>query len=140
MGSADQQMTRAALINALLYELAKWLVQCKPALAFHPLIIRLLAWCKPDWEQWKVSETMKSVDSQTAALVEQWEKDDKTNQAIQLVQKAQQLFPDAIVTNIANAPIPSVMIENEAASNASDEVKALGGEMRIASLWSIDNN
>ena len=87
MGSADQQMTRAALINALLCELAKWLVQRKPALAFHPLIIRLLAWCKPDWEQWKVSETMKSVDSQTAALVEQWEKDDKTNQAIRLFLK-----------------------------------------------------
>ena len=140
MGSADQQMTRAALINALLYELAKWLVQRKPALALHPLIIRLLAWCQPDWEQWKVSETMKSVDNQAAALVEQWEKDDKTNQAIQLVQKAQQLFPDAIVTNVPDASIPSVMIENEAASNASDEVKALGGEMRIASLWSIDNN
>lgn len=133
-------MTRAALINALLYELAKWLVQRKPALALHPLIIRLLAWCKPDWEQWKVSETMKSVDNQAAALVEQWEKDDKTNQAIQLARKAQQLFPDAVVTNIPNAPIPSVTIASEAASNASDEVKALGGEMRIASLWSINNN
>lgn len=133
-------MTRAALINALLYELAKWLIQHKPALAFHPLMIRLLAWCRPDWEQWKVSETMKSVDNQAAALVEQWEKGDKTNQTIQLIQKAQQLFPDAIVTNIPDAPIPSVMIESEAASNASDEVKALGGEMRIASLWSIDNN
>jgi len=133
-------MTKAALINALLYELTKWLIQHKPALAFHPLTIRLLAWCRPDWEQWKVSETMESVDSQAAALVQQWEKDDKTKQAIELVQKAQQLFPDAIITSIPNAPIPSVMIEKESASNASDGVKALGGEMRIASLWSIDNN
>ena len=133
-------MTKAALINALLYELAKWLIQHKPALAFSPLIIRLLSWCRPDWEQWKVSETMESVDSQAAALVQQWEKDDKTKQAIELVQKAQQLFPDAIITSIPNAPIPSVMIEKESASNASDGVKALGGEMRIASLWSIDNN
>jgi len=133
-------MTRGALINALLYELAKWLIKHKPALAFHPLIIRLLAWCRPDWEQWKVSETMESVDSQAAALVQQWEKDDKTKQAIELVQKAQQLFPGAIVTSVPNAPIPSVIIEKEAASNASDAVKALGGEMRIASLWSIDNN
>ena len=85
-------MTRAALINALLYEFAKWLIKHKPALAFSPLIIRLLAWCRPDWEQWKVSETMESVDSQAAALVQQWEKDDKTKQAIELVQKAQQLF------------------------------------------------
>jgi len=133
-------MTSAALINALLYELAKWLIKRKPALAFHPLIIRLLAWCRPDWEQWKVSQTMKSVDSQAATLVQQWEKDDKANQTIQLVQKAQQLFPDAIVTSIPNAPIPSVMIEKEAALDASDAVKALGGEMRIASLWSIDDN
>jgi len=133
-------VTTTALINALLYELAKWLIERKPALAFHPLMMRLLAWCRPDWEQWKVSETMKSVDSQAAALVEQWEKDDKANQTIQLVQQAKQLFPDAIVTSIPNAPIPSVMIEHEAASDASDAVKALGGEMRIASLWSIDNN
>jgi hypothetical protein len=133
-------VTITALINALLYELAKWFIESKPALAFHPLIIRLLAWCRPDWEQWKVSQTMKSVDSQAAALVEQWEKNDKANQTIQLVQKAQQLFPDAIITSIPNAPIPSVMIEKEAALDASDAVKALGGEMRIASLWSIDNN
>jgi hypothetical protein len=133
-------MTKGALINALLYELAKWLIGRRPALAFSPWMIRLLAWCRPDWEQWKVSQTMKSVDSQAAALVEQWGKDDKANQTIQLVQKAQQLFPDAIVTSIPNAPIPSVMIEKQAASDASDAVKALGGEMRIASLWSIDNN
>jgi hypothetical protein len=133
-------MTSAVLINALLYELAKWFIGRRPALAFHPLIIRLLAWCRPDWEQWKVSQTMKSVDSQAATLVQQWEKDDKANQTIQLVQKAQQLFPDAVVTSIPNAPIPSVMIEKEAALDASDAVKALGGEMRIASLWSIDNN
>jgi hypothetical protein len=133
-------VTTTALVNALLYQLAKWLIERKPALAFHPLIIRLLAWCRPDWEQWKVSETMKSVDSQAAALVQQWEKDDEANQTIELVQKAQQLFPDAIVTSIPNTPIPSAIIEKEAASNASDAVKALGGEMRIASLWSIDNN
>ena len=102
-------MTRGALINALLYELAKWLIKHKPALAFSPLMIRLLAWCRPDWEQWKVSETMESVDSQASALLQQWEKDDKTKQAIKFVQKARQLFPDAIVTSIPNAPIPSVM-------------------------------
>ena len=133
-------MTTTALANALLYQLAKWFIERKPALAFHPLMIRLLAWCRPDWEQWKVSETMKSVDSQAAALVQQWEKNDEANQTIKLVQKAQQLFPDAIVTSIPNAPIPSVMIEKEAASDASDAVKALGGEMRITSLWSIENN
>lgn len=129
-------MTRAALINALLYELAKWLVQRKPALALHPLIIRLLAWCKPDWEQWKVSETMKSVDNQAAALVEQWEKEEREIIADKLASKAQELFPAATVTALPNAIVPSVMIVHEAPESASDDVKALGGELRIT--WTLD--
>ena len=132
-------MTRAALINALLYELAKWLVQCKPALAFHPLIIRLLAWCKPDWEQWKVSKTIESVDKQAVALVEQWEQKEKKNEEDLLVAKAKALFPKATVEPI-KAAVPSVIILDDAPPDASDAIKALGGEMRIASSFSIDNN
>jgi hypothetical protein len=132
-------MTRAALINALLYELAKWLVQCKPALAFHPLIIRLLAWCKPDWEQWKVSKTMESVDKQAVALVEQWEQKEKKDEEDLLVAKAKALFPKATVEPI-KAAVPSVIILHDAPPDASDAIKALGGEMRIASSFSIDNN
>ena len=132
-------MTRAALINALLYELAKWLVQCKPALAFHPLIIRLLAWCKPDWEQWKVSKTMESVDKQAVALVEQWEQKEKKDEEDLLVAKAKALFPKATVEPI-KAAVPSVIILRDAPPDASDAIKALGGEMRIASSFSIDNN
>ena len=132
-------MTSAALINALLYELAKWFIERKPALAFHPLIIRLLAWCRPDWEQWKVSQTMKSVDSQAAALVEQWEKEEDKTKSEQLLEKAKGLFPSATVTIVPDAPVPSVMIIHEADENASDEVKALGGEMRIASSFSLED-
>jgi len=132
-------MTRAALINALLYELAKWLVQCKPALAFHPLIIRLLAWCKPDWEQWKVSKTMESVDKQAVALVEQWEQKEKKDEEDLLVAKAKALFPKATVEPI-KAAVPSVIILHDAPPDVSDAIKALGGEMRIASSFSIDNN
>jgi len=132
-------MTSAALINALLYELAKWLIKRKPALAFSPLMIRLLAWCKPDWEQWKVSQTMKSVDSQAASLVEQWEKEEDKAKSEQLLEKAKELFPSATVTIVPDAAVPSVMIIHEADANASDEVKALGGEMRIASRFSLED-
>jgi hypothetical protein len=133
-------MTSAALINALLYELAKWLIKHKPALAFSPLMIRLLAWCRPDWEQWKTEQTMKSVDSQAASLVEQWAKEEDKARSEQLLQKAKALFPNATVTIVPDTAVPSVMIIHEADKNASDEVKALGGEMRIASRFSIDNN
>jgi hypothetical protein len=133
-------MTKGALINALIYELAKWLIKRKPALAFSPLMIRLLAWCKPDWEQWKTEQTMKSVDSQAASLVKQWEKEEDKAESEQLLEKAKALFPNATVTIVPDAAVPSVMIIHEADENASDEVKALGGEMRIASRFSIDNN
>jgi len=126
-------MTGAALINALLYELAKWLIERKPALAFSPLMIRLLAWCKPDWEQWKTEQTMKNVDSQAASLVKQWAKEEDKAKSEQLLEKAKALFPSATVTIVPDAVVPSVMIIHEADDNASDEVKALGGEMRIMS-------
>jgi hypothetical protein len=93
-------MTSAALINALLYELAKWLIKRKPALAFSPLMIRLLAWCRPDWEQWKTEQTMKNVDSQAASLVDQWEKEEDKAESGQLLQKAKALFPNATVTTV----------------------------------------
>jgi len=132
-------MTSAALINALLYELAKWLIERKPALAFSPLMIRLLAWCKPDWEQWKTEQTMKNVDSQAASLVEQWEKEEDKVKSEQLLEKAKEQFPNATVTIVPDAAVPSVMIIHEADANASDEVKALGGEMRIASRFSLED-
>jgi hypothetical protein len=121
------------LANALLYQLAKWFIERRPALAFHPLIIRLLAWCRPDWEQWKTEQTMKSVDSQAASLVEQWEKEEDKAKSEQLLEKAKELFPSATVTIVPDAAVPSVMIIHEADDNASDAVKALGGEMRIMS-------
>ena len=131
-------MTLAAMVNALLYELVKGLIENRPALAFHPLIIRLLAWCKPDWEQWKTSKTMADVDRQAVQLVEQWEKEERQDEDNALVEKAKALFPDATVTSI-EAPVPSVMIIKEAPADASEGVKALGGEMRITSHWSIED-
>jgi hypothetical protein len=132
-------VTTTALVNALLYQLTKWLIERKPAFAFHPLIIRLLAWCKPDWEQWKVNKTMESVDKQAVALVEQWEQEEKKDEEDLLVAKAKALFPEATVEPI-EAAVPSVMILHDAPPDASDAIKALGGEMRIASSFSIDNN
>jgi hypothetical protein len=48
-----------------------------------------------------------------------------------LAAEAQELFPEATVTPLPNAIVPSVMIATEAPEGASDGVRALGGELRI---------
>ena len=124
-------MTLSALINALLYELAIWLVLMRPSLAFNPWLSKLIVWCRPDWTECKTQQLMKDVDKQTVKIVEQWEKEKRIEKATTLAEQAKQLYPNAIVTPLPDAIVPSVMIEHEAPEDASDDVKALGGEMRI---------
>jgi hypothetical protein len=124
-------MTLSALINALLYELAIWLVAHRPSMAFNPWLTKLIVWCRPDWTEWKTQSTMKQVDKQSIKIVEQWEKEERAEKASVLAEQAAQLYPDAIVTPLPDAIVPSVMIQHEAAEDASEDVKALGGEMRI---------
>jgi hypothetical protein len=124
-------MTLSALINALLYELAIWLVVMRPSLAFSPWLTRLIVWCRPDWTEWKTQSTMKHVDKQAVKIVEQWEREDRIEKASALAEQAKKLHPNAIVTPLPDAVVPSVMIQQEAPEDASDDVKALGGEMRI---------
>jgi hypothetical protein len=124
-------MTLSALINALLYELAIWLIAHRPSTAFNPWLAKLIVWCRPDWAEWKTQSTMKQVDKQAVKIVEQWEKEERAEKASMLAEQATQLYPDAIVTPLPDAIVPSVMIQHEAAEDASEDVKALGGEMRI---------
>jgi hypothetical protein len=124
-------MTLSALINALLYELAIWLIAHRPSMAFNPWLTKLIVWCRPDWTEWKTQSTMKQVDKQTVEIVEQWEKEGRAEKTSALVEQAKQLYPDTIVTPLPDAIVPSVMIQHEAVEDASDDVKALGGEMRI---------
>jgi hypothetical protein len=91
----------------------------------------LLAYCKEPWVEWKTQATLQAVDKQAKVLVEQWDKEERQARSEALAATAQALYPDAKVTPLPNAPVPSVMIIREAAPNASEEVKALGGEMRI---------
>jgi hypothetical protein len=124
-------MTLSALVNALLYEVAIWLVAKYPSLAFSPWLTRLIVWCRPDWTEWKTQRTMKDVDKQTVKIVEQWEKEERIEKATTLVEQAKKLYPHATITALPDAVVPSVMIQQEAAEDASDDVKVLGGEMRI---------
>jgi hypothetical protein len=124
-------MTLSALINALLYELAIWLVVHRPSMAFSPWLTKLIVWCRPDWTEWKTQSTMKQVDKQAVKIVEQWEKEEREEKAAKLVEQAKKLYPNATITALPDAIVPSVMIQQEAADDASDDIKALGGEMRI---------
>lgn len=124
-------MTNETLIYAFCYELAIRLIERFPKLRFSPWTKLLLAHCKPFWTEWKTQATLKAVDQQAKVRVEQWDKEEREARSQALADKAHELFPNATVTPLPDAPVPSVMIIREAAPNASDEVKALGGELRI---------
>ena len=79
---------------------------------------------------------MQKVDEQAKELVEQWEKEERVVIANKLADKAQELFPEATITPLPDAIVPSVMIVHEAPPEASDAVKALGGELRIT--WQLE--
>ena len=126
-------MDQAAL-NALCYELALWAVTRWPFIRFKPWFAALMAWCKPDWTAQKVQSTLLNVDKQVEEIKLQWEKaeqQEKVDAAEALASEAQKLFPDATVTPLPNAIVPSVMIVKEAPDSASDAIKALGGSLRI---------
>lgn len=129
-------MTNQAIFNALCYELALWAAEKWSFLRLQPWFPLLLEWCKPDWTEWKTQLTLKKVDEQAADLVKQWEAEERAVVATKLAEKAQELFPAATVTPLPDAIVPSVMIIHEAPASASDDVKALGGELRIT--WTLD--
>ena len=130
-------MTNQAIFNALCYELAAWAAAKWSFLHLQPWFPLLMQWCKPDWSAWKTEQTIKKVDEQASTLVKQWEKEGREIIADKLASKAQELFPAATITPLPDAIVPSVMIVHEAPESASDEVKALGGELRIT--WILDS-
>lgn len=124
-------MSGQSWFNALCYETGLWAVTKRPSLAFQPWFKMLMAYCRPDWAEWKTKIVMEKVDEQAAVLVKQWEKEERETKANALADQAKKLFPDAIVTPLPNAIVPSVMIEKAPPADASEAVKALGGELRI---------
>ena len=129
-------MTSQAIFNALCYELAIWAANKWSFLRLQSWFPLLLEWCKHDWSAWKTEQTIKKIDEQASTLVKQWEKEEREIIATKLASKAQELFPSATITPLPNAIVPSVMIVHEAPESASDDVKALGGELRIT--WTLD--
>ena len=118
------------------YEAGLWAAKRWPWLLFVLGYKNIMDVLRPFWEAWKVQFTLEEVDKQTATLVEQWKNEERKVVANKLADKAQELFPEATVTPLPDAIVPSVMIVHEAAEDSSDAVKALGGELRIT--WSLE--
>ncbi len=131
MGDYCSAMNNETIAKALFYELALFAIRKRPKLATNAIIKAILDHCKPFWAEWKTDQTLKKVDEQAVKLVEQWEKEERYHRAQELAATAEKLFPDATVTPVPDAPVPSVMIIREAPAFASEGVKALGGELRI---------
>lgn len=129
-------MTKETFFFALCYELALAAAKKWPTLRLSPWFPLLLAHCFPFWSEWKTARTMQKVDEQAKELVEQWEKEEREIIANKLADKAQELFPQATITPLPDSVVPSVMIVHEAPPEASDAVKALGGELRIT--WRLE--
>ncbi len=124
-------MNKQGWLNALCYETGLWAVSQWPSLAFKPWFKLLMAHCRPDWAEWKTKIVMEKVDEQAAVLVKQWEKEERETKANALAEKALSLYPEAKVTPLPDAIVPSVLIETAPPADASEAVKALGGELRI---------
>jgi hypothetical protein len=124
-------MSKQSWFNAFCYELGLWAAEKRPSLALQPWFKMLMAYCRPDWAEWKTKIVMEKVDEQAATLVKQWEKEERETKANALAEKARSLYPEAKVTPLPNAIVPSVLIEKAPPADASEAVKALGGELRI---------
>jgi len=129
-------MTPESFFYYSLYETGLWAAKKWPWLVLILGYKNIMDTLRPFWEAWKVQFTIEEVDKQAVTLVEQWEIEDREGRSAVLASKAQELFPEATVTPLPQAIVPSVMIVHEAAEGSSDAVKALGGELRIT--WRLE--
>jgi hypothetical protein len=124
-------MSKQSWFNALCYELGLSAATKQPSLALKAWFKMLMAYCRTDWTEWKTKIVMEKIDEQAATLVKQWDQDERESKANALAWEAHKLFPDATITPLPDAIVPSVLIEKAPPANASEAVKALGGELRI---------
>jgi hypothetical protein len=124
-------MTPESFFYYSLYETGLWAGKKWPWLWFVPGYKSTMDLLLPYWDAWKVKSSVEDAAQQADMIAEQWQADEREAKANALAAEAQELFPDATVTPLPNAIVPSVMIVTEAPESASEGVKALGGELRI---------
>jgi len=114
-----------------LYEMGLWAGRKWPWLWFVLGYKNTMDLLFPYWEMWKIKISGEQTIQQAEKIADQWQADERETKANALAVEAQELFPEATVTPLPNAIVPSVMIITEAPESASEGVKALGGELRI---------
>ena len=124
-------MTAESFFYYSLYEAGLWAGKKWPWLWFVPGYKSTMDLLLPYWDTWKVKSSVEDAAQQAEIIADQWEADERELKANALAAEAQELFPEATVTPLPNAIVPSVMIVTEAPESASEGVKALGGELRI---------
>ena len=124
-------MTPESFFYYSLYETGLWAGKKWPWLWFVPGYKNTMDLLLPYWDTWKVKSSVEDAAQQVEIIADQWEADERDAKANALAAEAQELFPEATVTPLPNAIVPSVMIVTEAPESASEDVKALGGELRI---------
>lgn len=127
----NKGLTEAQLLRAMLYELCLALKQHMRLRWFAMLLFPLVKQWEEDWAAWKTALTIKEVEEQAASIQQQWTTEENKKTAENLADQAAEMFPSAIVTPLPDAIVPSVLIETPPPEDASDDVKLLGGEMRI---------
>ena len=124
-------MTAESFFYYSLYEAGLWAGKKWPWLWFVPGYKSTMDLLLPYWDAWKVKSSVEDAAQQAEIIADQWQADEREARANALAAEAQELFPEATVTPLPNAIVPSVMIVTEAPESASEGVKALGGELRI---------
>ena len=132
MGNCCEQVMdtpKYNLLNAIVYGILRVLTEHWPDLKRNPWVTRALAYCLPDWVEWKTENTMKGVDRQEEEVTKEWQEQD--NQKV--VEKFQEVYPEAKVT-VHDSNTGAVLIEHPPDGSKAQDL--LGGAMEIRSPWS----
>ncbi len=118
-----------SLLNAVIYEFCRILIDNKVLRKSNLFVAQILAHCFQDWVEWKTEITIKDVDRQVEEIKETWK--EQENQKI--VEHFQEKYPEAKVT-LHDENTGAVLIEHP--PDGSNAQSLLGGAMEIKSPWS----
>jgi hypothetical protein len=132
-------MNRQVVIRGVLYEIALICNGMWPVLMLSVWLMPIIKEFKTDWNALRANDIIKALDEETEKIKAQWEEEEYDKQLHVLVEKASSRLPEATITPLRHTVIPSIMIETPPKPDASEEVKKLGGEMRITYVLNVDN-
>lgn len=124
-------MDNRAILRAIGYEILLWLSSKVWFAGLIPGVSYYLSQWQEDAINWRIECAMQSVEDQTQILVKLWEEEEQKQRANDLAVQVQAELPEAIVTPLPDAIVPSVLIEHPIDANASADVQALGGPIEI---------